>query len=476
MSPLGIELSDTGIMAAAGDPPRLLAVDGAETSSPGFALGTRDGLLMGWEALSRFRLNPRASTNRFWDELGTDPIKQPGLEGKTCAELAYHHLGKLWDILGHTGGAVVIAVPGFYSRQQLGILLGITDELSMPVRGFVPIALAGSAAPRPHHTLLHLDVHLHRIEITLLEQNDRLIQKEVKTVTGKGFHYLYTEWVRMVADEFVRTTRFDPFDQAAYEQELYNRLPRTIESLQPHAAVTFTLQAGPHSYRVPLSYDLFSQTTEAVFAEVRRIIDDMLSDAGSSETAPLLQITRRTAHLPGCKEALSKIPSLTLMQLGPGAGALGALKLCDTFSTAEEGHGVVLLSSRPWPAEPAGEHGPAVPGCEPMRPTHILHGDYAYPLTASPLIIGLDNRAAGTALLISGNPADIPHRCCIIKRQGNEVMLVNEWPSGTVVNDRVIVKTTLLRLGETIRAGAQPDELRLIAFVDTDEKEKRNLI
>lgn len=476
MSPLGIELSDTGIMAAAGDPPRLLVIDGAETSSPGFALSTKDGLLMGWEALSRFRLNPRASTNRFWDELGTDPIKQPGLEGKTCAELAYRHLEKLWDLLRHTGDEVVIAVPGFYTRQQLGILLGIADELSMPVRGFVPIALTGSPAPRPHHTLLHLDVHLHRIEITLLEQNDRLIQKEVKTVTGKGFHYLYTEWVRMVADEFVRTTRFDPFDQAAYEQELYNRLPRAIASLQPHAAATFTLQAGSHSYRVPLTYGLFAEKTEAVFSEVRRIIDDMRSSAGSPEKLPLLQITQRTAHLPGCKEALHKISALTLMQLEPGAGALGALKLHDTFSVAEAGHGVVLLSSRTWPAEPAGEHGPAAPGRAFMQPTHILHGDCAYPLTASPLIIGLDTRAAGPELMISRNPADIPQQCCIIKRQGKEVVLVNEWPSGTVVNDRVIVKTTLLRLGQTIRAGEQPDELRLIACVDTDEKEKRNLI
>jgi hypothetical protein len=85
MSLLGIELSDAGILAAAGDPPRLLETDGGETSSPGFALSLSDGLIMGRDALSRFRLNPRSSTNRFWDDLGTEPIRQPGLEGKTWA-------------------------------------------------------------------------------------------------------------------------------------------------------------------------------------------------------------------------------------------------------------------------------------------------------------------------------------------------------------------------------------------------------
>src|SRR5512139_903571 len=115
MSLLGIELSDAGIMAAAGDPPRLLGIDGADQSSPGFALILNDQLFMGRDAVRRFRLNPRSCSNRFWDELGTEPIKQPGLEGKTCAELAYRHLSKLWDSIKHAGDEVVIAVPGFYS-------------------------------------------------------------------------------------------------------------------------------------------------------------------------------------------------------------------------------------------------------------------------------------------------------------------------------------------------------------------------
>ena len=466
MSLLGIELSDAGILAAAGDPPRLLETDGGETSSPGFALSLSDGLIMGRDALSRFRLNPRSSTNRFWDDLGTEPIRQPGLEGKTCAELAYRHLGKLWDALRHAAGEVVIAVPGFYTRHQLGTLLGIADELSIPVKGFVPIALAGSSATHPGQPLLHLDIHLHRIEITLLEQGDRLVQKETKTIAGKGFHYLYTEWVKMVADEFVRITRFDPFDQAVYEQELYNRLPGAIQKLQPHSSATFSLEAGSHSYRVPLDYELFAQKTEAVFSEVRLIIDDMLPGAVTGEKGPVLQITRRTAHLPGCKEALYKLPSLALMQLAPGAGALGALKLRESFSSAQGARGVTLLSSRPLHPEPAPDHHTVAPGHPDMQPTHILHGDRAYHLSASPLIIGTDHRDGGSTLRISSNPAEIPQRCCIIAREGNEVILVNEWPAGTLVNDRVILQTSALELGQTIRVGTQSHELKLIACVD----------
>jgi hypothetical protein len=476
MALLGIELSDSGIMAAAGDPPRLLTIDGTEQSSPGFALQLNQQLLMGWDAVNRFRFNPRSYTNRFWDELGTEPIKQPGLEGKTCAELAYRHLLKLRDNLTHAGDEAVIAVPGFYTPHQLGILLGIAHEVSIPVKGFIPIALAGSQAPHPRHPLLHLDIHLHRIEITLLVQNSHLVQQEVKTIADRGFTYLYTEWVRMVADEFVRTTRFDPFDTAEYEQALYNRLPRAIAGLQPNASSTFALQAGAQSFRVPLSYDLFAQKTETVFSEVRRIITDMVSGAGTPEKAPVLQITHRVSHLPGCREALHKIPSLILLELTPGAGALGALRLRDRFAGERASRGVALISSRPWPVEAAGEHIPASPGHGGTQPTHILHGGYAYPITSTPLIIGQDGREAAAPLRISRNPAEVLQRCCTIKREGNEVVLVNEWSAGTLVNDRVILEASVLMSGQTVRVGAQTDELKMIVCVDADEKENRNRI
>lgn len=463
---LGIELSDAGIMAAAGDPPQLLEIEGREHASPGFAVSLKGSLVLGRDALRTFRINPRSSTNRFWDELGTDPIKQPGLEGKTHAELAYAHLEKLWDSLKHAADEVIIAVPGFYTQHQLGILLGITKALSMPVTGLVPIALAGCAAGHPRRPLLHLDIHLHRIEITLLEQGDHLVPQAIKTISGKGFHYLYTEWIRMVADEFVRTTRFDPFDQAAYEQELYDRLPGAIQNLQPHVPTTFSLQAGSHRYHLPLSYDLFAQKTEAVFSEVRRMIDDMLSDRGMSNTHAVLQFTHRTGHLPGCREALHRTPALTIVQLPPGSAAMGALQLRDGFAPLREGGGVILLSRRPWPSESIAAHESAAPRQKPTQPTHLLHGNYAHPLTDAPLIIGQADRDGIPGLHISSNPADVQQRFCRITREGNEILLTNEWPAGTAVDDRVILTTSVLALGQRIRAGMLSEELKLIACVD----------
>jgi hypothetical protein len=111
-----------------------------------------------------------------------------------------------------------------------------------------------------------------------------------------------------------------------------------------------------------------------------------------------------------------------------------------------------------------------------MRPTHILHGEFAYPITSTPLIIGQDGRHAAVPLLISRNPAEVRQRCCTIRREGNEVVLINEWPAGTLVNGRVIAESSALMPGQTIRVGTQADELKLIVCTDTDEKENRNRI
>ncbi|OPZ75984.1 MAG: hypothetical protein BWY77_02008 [bacterium ADurb.Bin431] len=64
----------------------------------------------------------------------------------------------------------------------------------------------------------------------------------------------------------------------------------------------------------------------------------------------------------------------------------------------------------------------------------------------------------------------------MIKQDGNQVVLVNEWPAGTLVNGRLIIESCTLMLGQTIRAGTQSDELKLIACADADEKENRNRI
>ena len=93
MGLIGLELNDSGILAAAGDPPELMDLDGPVQESPGFALPQKKGLLVGKTAESKAHYFPRQILNHFWDQLNTDPLKKTGRHlPNSHAEIVFHHL------------------------------------------------------------------------------------------------------------------------------------------------------------------------------------------------------------------------------------------------------------------------------------------------------------------------------------------------------------------------------------------------
>ena len=137
MSLIGLELNDAGILAVGGSPPGLLELDGQGRESPGFALPQKSGLLVGKTAERKAHLFPRQILTRFWDQLNTEPLEQTGKYFPlNHAEIVYRHLSLIWQQIQSHGDQIVMAVPNFYEREHLGLLLGIAQELGMPVKGF----------------------------------------------------------------------------------------------------------------------------------------------------------------------------------------------------------------------------------------------------------------------------------------------------------------------------------------------------
>ncbi|MGD8345295.1 MAG: hypothetical protein PVH53_16965, partial [Desulfobacterales bacterium] len=274
MSVLGIELSDAGILVAGGDPPGLLKVDGDSVESPGFALPEKKRLAVGAAAERKAHLYPRQILNQFWDQLNTEPLEQLNPFAHNHAEIAYEHFATIWQRIQQLAAETVIAVPGFYTRAHLGLILGITNELGIRVKGFTPLAIAAVPDEMPQGLWLHLDLHLHRFEITHLQRTDQLDREESISAQGSGLSTLYRKWVDAIAEEFVRHTRFDPLHQAATEQELYDRLPGVLAQLEQNSSVHFEMTGGSKVYRVTLTRDQFGNVAQPVMQEIRRLIAD----------------------------------------------------------------------------------------------------------------------------------------------------------------------------------------------------------
>ncbi len=469
---IALELSDAGIMAAAKEPLGLLQLDGEDRESPGFALPDAAQLLVGKAAEGRARLHPLQVNNAFWDQLNTEPLKQPSQYARNHAEMAYAHLAHIWEKIGGRKNEMVMAVPAFFARDQLGLILGITEALRIPLKGMVSLSVAAASKPCPDRVLLHLDIHLHRSEVTFLEQGERLTQKDVATTRQKGLRHLHSEWVKAIAEAFVRTTRFDPLHEASTEQEVYDRLPAVMAGLQHNPSVPFEMVVGSKSYRVDLSRELFAAKARGVFQKIGEMIDLMRRRHGKPGQPVTLHLSHRMAALPGYREMLATLEGAQERELEPGAGAFGALNLWQAFSRPEVG--VKLLTSRPWQRREAPamtDHLSVKPiSYADTSPTHVLYRTVAYPLSDRPLVIGTGGAQEGVDVRIEGQLAGVSRRHCSIQRRGEEAILTDHSTYGTFVDGEQVSGTALLRLGQVIRVGTPGEELQLITSVETDEK------
>jgi pSer/pThr/pTyr-binding forkhead associated (FHA) protein len=466
-----LEISDAGIVAAVGTPAQLIEIERNSNSSPGFALPQKDRLLLGKEAESKAQLYPRQILNRFWDQMDTEPLELSGkYTPQNHAEIVYHHLSHIWQVIQTHGDEIALVVPRYYNRQQLGLILGIAQELAMEVKGFIPMALAASSEAFPGKLLMYLDVHLHRIEIICLNQGEYLSVEDSATISEKGLIELYRQWVETIAQEFVRSTRFDPFHQAATEQELYDRLPGILSHLQRHSSLVFDMVDAATSYSVTLKHYLFARKAESIYGEVCRLVEKMRSKIARDKPAVVLQISHRLNRLPGCREMLSTIKNSQIIELDRGAAAIGALSIWPQLSDRRNTEGISFFTSRPWQhSRRKPEIRPSAPKIADTLPTHLLYGSIAYPITDRPLTIGREADTEKTRVRIYGHSQQISPRYCTIELRGGKVVLYDYSTDGIFVDETRVNGHMVLKLGQIIRLGASGGQLQLIACLNRNE-------
>ncbi|MEJ2099017.1 MAG: FHA domain-containing protein [Desulfobacterales bacterium] len=471
MSLLGLELSDAGILVAGSTTNGLLEIDDNRIESPGFALPEKNALTVGAAAERKAHLYPRQILNQFWDRLNTEPLEQPNPSASNHAEIAFEHLAHIWKTVRHYGKEMVIAVPGFYTPDHLGLILGIAGELSISVKGFVPLPLAGALDRLPKGLALHIDMHLHRFEITCLRRNGQLSQQESVSSEGNGLINLYRRWVDAIGEEFVRSTRFDPLHQATTEQELYDRLPGVLNQLNQSPSVHFEMTGGSKIYHVTLTRDVLNKKAAPVFEEIRRRTGRLYERCAKDEPGLIFLLTDRVARLPGMQDMLAVIENGKIITLPPGAGAMGILKLSDHLFNQQAGSSAPFLTALPAPAvDSIADEAPArQKQKDRQRPTHILYRNLAYPITQNPLIIGLEPVVDKSGIQIRGQIAGVSRKHCTVRLQGNEIVLNDHSTYGTFVNEKPVKDKTILSLGQVIRVGTPGEELKLIACVNTDE-------
>ena len=316
MSLLAVELNDAGLLLVRTGDDGVPVLAGEE--SPGLAVLHEGRVHVGGEAVRRYRIAPLHAQNRFWQALSLDALPWSARGIATAADLAHAHLSALLTAdARHGAEELLLAVPPGYTREQLGLLVGVANECGVSVRGLVDAGLAAVATVAPAPCLLHLDLQLHQASATLIEASraeGTLRRTRYELLPGAGVLALRQVMAESIATAFVRETRFDPLHQAASEQRLHDLLPSWLQALATADEIAAEIELGSTTHRISL-------TRAQLEAAVERLSDDILrlvQAARPPGTALHLCFSPRVASIPGLVGRLGCVAGLRRRRTGAG--------------------------------------------------------------------------------------------------------------------------------------------------------------
>jgi len=447
MDRVALKLVDTGLQLVS---PR------GKLSRPSPGLAAIDGreLAVGLDAERSARLNPRRLHSRFWQDLGTTPLGRPFPSYLRTADLAHAHLKAVWEADGGNAEEVIVAVPGVFSDDQLGLLLGIARELAIPVRGVIDAAVAAAADRELEPHVLHLDLHLHRAVLTELEHGDEIVRRNVRTEGRTGILALRDIWARVIAQTFVRATRFDPLHVAATEQVLYAQLADHLEVLTEKDSTEVRITSGGRQHAVELDRSRIVGAAIPSYDTLASLVND--HDHPDDTT---LLLSHRASALPGLVDHLEENTQSSVVVLHPAAAASGALAHADRIRSPD----LVLRFITRLPGLDARPPGPVTIPVTPPRdgkrhlPTHLVVNGVAHRIESEALILGPDG-------IEERADPDQPYPS--VRWLAGQAVL--DAPAGAEmrVNGDPIEGRTALAPGDRLRLGSADREILVVAMAD----------
>ena len=458
MSTLAIDINDANLIVA--DESGILAME------PGYALVADGAVLSGNDAYAQARVKPRESSNRYWENLSLEE-GSAGIEGvSNTAQLAFAQLDDLWKRYGGPDKDVLLVVPDYYSREQLGLLLGLAQECNMRVRSLLNAAVAASARAYPGQQLVYLDAGLHRVSATILEQGDDVAARTEKAIDGVGLASLMDLWAKRVAEIFVLSTRFDPFHGAASEQLVYDRLPGWLHTLDEQDRAELQL---PHGGK-EVSVEVERKQLVGVASGFYRALVQLLAQCRNAGDRLVVQVSHRLLGLPGVLTELARLDDALIQTLPVGEAALGALQSLGDIAPSDGQ--VKLLKRLPWReagglSSPPETQAPAPKIDEPKQQsasvaTHIVYRGVAIPIDARGVVIGREIHDGRRTIVLNGDHGGVSRSHCELVRRDGQLTLSDLSQYGTYINEKRVSGIETVQPADVIRIGSPGEELQAI--------------
>jgi hypothetical protein len=446
-----------GILAAHINDAALVVVDesGIRYREPGYALLDDQQLTTGKVAFAEARIHPRRIQNTYWSKLDTTPIPDRRFQHLSAADLASRQLEQIWQAAGRGGDQFVVAVPAYMGKENLGLFLGIAAELGIPVTALVDAAVAATRRQYVGAVPVHVDLSLHSTTLTRIAQSGQAQVDRAELIEGNGLLALYDAWISVIAEAFVRQSRFDPLHTAETEQTLLERLPEWLVAASAGDTIALDIEYRGIAHHAELD----SLELVAAAAPIYHSIVSSLRALYRADETPALQLTDRAGRMPGLADMLKARVGGEVFLLESGATARGLLSRCAGMQMGD--HSVSLLRHLPWDraaVEVAAEDAAAHSG----QPTHLLFENTAYPIGADPLTLGSQAADAERWVDLREDMPGVSRRHCSLQQENGQCIVRDYSRYGTFLNGHRIDGSAVLQIGDRIRLGTPGFELRLI--------------
>jgi hypothetical protein len=450
---LALEINDAGLVVARDG--QLVA------EAPGCAMLDGRAPQTGVAAAKRGRLQPLYAETRYWQDLGTAPLPRAMPAAASHAEVAHAQLTELARETG--GGETLYAVPSWYTRAQLAVLLGVAREAGLPAVGLVDAGLAAASLEPVSGPVVQLELTQHRAVVTTLDYSGDLRRAGYELLAQHGWQALQQAWLDMIATTFVRRTRFDPLHEAASEQRLWDGLQGWLAALDRDAELQIELPVADATLAVELSRADFAAAARVIYDAVVHVLQRARPAAGALH----LRVSHRWMQLPGFTDRLAELRGCEVVALPRGAAALGALAFERVLR--RDPTQLTLVQRLPVPLAHA-DGGDVVHSARVAagdRPTHVVHRGRAWALGHTPLHVGASVAAGVRSLPVPAGPG-VSRLHCRLELDGAGAWLVDQSTYGTFLNGERVGGRVALRAGDRLRLGHPGVELELVRVVDGD--------
>ncbi len=378
-------------------------------SEPAAALDSQGSITFGRAAMAEARIHPRRVNLSYLSRLNAEPLPQPFQNARNHADLLYHHL--LAVVQTHPSlirDPVLVTVRSATTAEQLGLVLGIAGECGIRIGAFVDrsVATIASYGDRLVRSAEHvaLEFGAEQGELCHATVAKETTRTRLREFPGQGLSQIQDGWVNIIADHFIRFSRFDPLHSATTEQQLYDAVYAWFGTGEVQGAISVEHQR--ETRRVEVQGDeLRRKLQERIGPMLAELVGSTSIYLGpNASSTPLLtallrqsgflvHVQSRARVLQYVEQHVSKLINTEEVQFLRTLPLMPGQTFFANPPTVE-----------PAPAQNARPTARTLVKSIPGRPTHGLHSAVAYPIGGPELpadVVGPEARS-GVTLDING--------------------------------------------------------------------------